>query len=71
MSEKKVVLTGMGTVNPLGMNVADTWKKVLAGESGIGPITHFDPSNIATKIAGEIKDFDYKQYYTEEQLKSA
>ncbi|MDA3939877.1 MAG: beta-ketoacyl-ACP synthase II [Spirochaetia bacterium] len=71
MSEKRVVLTGMGTVNPMGMNVADTWKKVLAGESGIGPITHFDASNIATKIAGEIKDFDYKQYYTDEQLKSA
>jgi len=71
MEEKRVVLTGMGTVNPLGMNVADTWKKVMAGESGIGPITHFDPSNLPTKIAGEIKDFDYKQYYTEEQLKSA
>jgi len=71
MSEKRVVLTGMGTVNPMGMNVADTWKKVLAGESAIGPITHFDASNIATKIAGEIKDFDYKQYYTDEQLKSA
>ncbi len=71
MEGKRVVLTGMGTVNPLGMNVADTWKKVLAGESGIGPITHFDPSNVPTKIAGEIKDFDYKQYYTDEQLKSA
>jgi 3-oxoacyl-[acyl-carrier-protein] synthase II len=71
MKEKRVVLTGMGTVNPMGMNVADTWKKVLAGESAIGPITHFDASNISTKIAGEIKDFDYKQYYTEDQLKSA
>ncbi|MCF6336299.1 MAG: beta-ketoacyl-ACP synthase II [Spirochaetales bacterium] len=71
MEGKRVVLTGMGTVNPLGMNVADTWKKVLAGESGIGPITHFDPSNLPTKIAGEIKDFDYKKYYTDEQLRSA
>ncbi len=71
MEEKRVVLTGMGTVNPLGMNVSDTWAKVLAGKSGIGPITHFDPSNLATKIAGEIKDFDYRQYYTEDQLKSA
>ena len=60
MKEKRVVLTGMGTVNPLGMNVVDTWKKVLAGESGIGPITHFDPSNVPTKIAGEVKDFDYR-----------
>jgi 3-oxoacyl-[acyl-carrier-protein] synthase II len=71
MKERRVVLTGMGTVNPMGMNVADTWKKVLAGESAVGPITHFDASNIPTKIAGEIKDFDYKQYYTEDQLKSA
>ncbi|MEA1910740.1 MAG: beta-ketoacyl-ACP synthase II [Spirochaetota bacterium] len=71
MEGKRVVLTGMGTVNPLGMNVADTWKKVIAGESGIGPITHFDASNLPTKIAGEIKDFDYKQYYSEEHLKSA
>jgi len=71
MSEKRVVLTGMGSVNPLGMNVTDTWKKVLAGESGIGPITHFDASHLSTQIAGEVKDFNYKQYYTEEQLKSA
>jgi len=71
MEGKRVVLTGMGTVNPMGMNVADTWTKVLAGESAIGPITHFDASHLQTQIAGEIKDFDYKQYYTEEQLKSA
>lgn len=71
MEGKRVVLTGMGTVNPLGMNVSDTWAKVIAGESGIGPITHFDASHLQTQIAGEIKNFDYKQYYTDEELKPA
>lgn len=69
MENKRVVITGMGTINPLGNNVEETWKNVLAGKSGVGPVTKFDPSNIPCKIAAEIKDFDYKKYYTEEQLK--
>lgn len=71
MNEKRVVLTGMGTVNPLAMNVTETWEKILAGESGIDRITHFDASHLPAQIAGEIKDFNYRQYYTEDQLKSA
>ncbi len=71
MEEKRVVITGMGTINPLGHSVKDTWAKILAGESGIGPITHFDASNLPVKIAGEVKDFNYKEYYTDEQIKSA
>ena len=71
MEGKRVVLTGMGTVNPLGMNVSDTWTKVIAGETAIGPITHFDASHLQTQIAGEINNFDYKQYYTDEELKPA
>ncbi len=71
MEEKRVVLTGMGTVNPLAMNVEDTWAKVLAGESGINRITHFDASRLPSQIAGEITNFDYKSYYIDEQLKSA
>ncbi|MBI9108770.1 MAG: beta-ketoacyl-ACP synthase II [Spirochaetales bacterium] len=71
MEGKRVVLTGMGTVNPLAMNVNDTWAKVLAGESGIGAITRFDTANLPVHIAGEITDFDYKPYYTEDQLKPA
>ena len=67
--EKRVVITGVGTVNPLGKNVADTWNKVLEKKSVIGKITRFDASNLPCQIAAEIKDFDYKQYYTEDQLK--
>ena len=71
MDGKRVVITGMGTVNPLAMNVKDTWARVVAGESAIGRITHFDASHLPVQIAGEITEFDYKAYYTEEQLKSA
>lgn len=71
MEKKRVVITGMGTVNPLGNNVEETWKSVLAGKSAVGKITKFDASNIPCQIAAEIKDFDYKKYYTEEQLKIA
>ena len=69
--EKRVVITGMGTVNPLGKNVADTWSKVLEKKSVIAKITRFDASNLPCQIAAEIKDFDYKQYYTEDQLKTS
>jgi len=71
MEGRRVVLTGMGTVNPLAMNVEETWSSILAGESGINKITHFDASHLPAQIAGEITDFNYKQYYTEDQLKSA
>lgn len=55
---KRVVITGMGCVSPLGNNVADTWTALLAGKSGAGPITHFDASNHKTKFAAEVKGFD-------------
>ncbi|RME08325.1 MAG: beta-ketoacyl-[acyl-carrier-protein] synthase II [Anaerolineae bacterium] len=55
---KKVVVTGLGTVNPLGNDVQSTWANALAGRSGIGPITRFDASEYKTRIAGEVKGFD-------------
>ncbi len=55
---KRVVITGIGLVTPLGHEVETVWKKLLAGESGVGPITLFDASNFPTKIAAEVKDFD-------------
>ncbi len=55
---RRVVITGMGTLNPLGNNVAETWEKVVRGESGIAPITLFDASSYKTRIAGEVKNFD-------------
>ncbi len=71
METRRVVITGMGTINPLGNNVEETWKSVLAGRCAVGKITKFDTSSVSCKIAAEIKDFDYKKYYTEEQLKVA
>lgn len=57
-AHRRVVVTGLGTVNPLGNSVADTWACVLAGRSGIGPITKFDTTGFSTTIAGEVKGFD-------------
>lgn len=71
METRRVVITGMGTINPLGNNVEETWKSVLAGRCAVGKITKFDTSSVPCQIAAEIKDFDYKKYYTEEQLKVA
>ena len=55
---KKVVITGMGAATPIGIGVEKYWSNLLAGKSGIGPITRFDPANVASKIAGEVSDFD-------------
>ena len=55
---ERIVVTGMGTINPLAHNVADTWTKVLAGESGVGPITLFDSSDFLVHTACEVKDFN-------------
>ncbi len=55
---RRVVVTGLGMVSPLGGNVEDTWSALLAGKSGIGPITRFDASEMACRIAGEVKKGD-------------
>ncbi|MCM1287303.1 MAG: beta-ketoacyl-ACP synthase II [Clostridium sp.] len=56
--KRRVVITGMGTVNPLGNNLKDTWENVKKGVCGIGPITRIDVTNHAVKVAGEVKEFD-------------
>lgn len=55
---KRIVITGLGTVNPIGNNVDDTWSSIQAGKCGIGPITQFDTTDFDVKIAAEVKDFD-------------
>ena len=55
---RRVVITGLGTLNPLGNDVATTWQRAINGESGIAPITHFDATDFKTRIAGEVKGFD-------------
>jgi 3-oxoacyl-[acyl-carrier-protein] synthase II len=56
--KRRVVVTGMGAVTPLGNDVPTTWERLLAGRSGIARIARFDPSNLDVQIAGEVKDFD-------------
>ena len=58
MSRRRVVVTGMGTVNPLGLDVSTTWKNIQAGVSGIGPVTLFDASDQKAQIAAEISAWD-------------
>lgn len=58
MSKRRVVVTGIGAVTPLANNATQTWQRLIAGQSGIDTISHFDASNLATQFAGTIKDFD-------------
>jgi len=69
MKLKRVVVTGLGTVNPLGLNVEDTWKKLCEGKSGIELITDMDLENIASKIAGRVKNFDPHDYIDAKEVK--
>jgi 3-oxoacyl-[acyl-carrier-protein] synthase II len=59
----RVVITGMGAITPLGHDVPTTWAALLAGQSGVGPITRFDASEYSTRIAAEVKDFDPAQLF--------
>lgn len=62
MSKRRVVVTGLGMLSPLGNTVADSWSAALAGTSGIGPITRFDTTGFPSTIAGSIRDFDVTLY---------
>ncbi len=57
ITRRRVVITGLGTVNPIALNVPDYWRALLAGQSGIAPITHFDTTQFKVKFAGEVKGF--------------
>lgn len=59
---RRVVVTGLGMVSPLGNDVQTSWDNLIAGKSGIGKITRFDPSDLGCQIAGELKDFNIEQY---------
>ncbi len=59
---ERIVITGMGTVNPLGLTVAETWRNITEGVSGVGPMTLFDHSNLQVHIACEVKGFDPANY---------
>ncbi|TWH48430.1 beta-ketoacyl-ACP synthase II [Sporomusa sp. KB1] len=67
--KNRVVITGMGAVTPVGIGTAAFWQSLIAGKSGIGRITRFDPSEYTTQIAGEVKDFDSTQYIEKKEAK--
>jgi 3-oxoacyl-[acyl-carrier-protein] synthase II len=59
---RRVVVTGLGIVSPVGNDIPTAWENILAGRSGIGPVTKFDASSFPTRIAGEVKGFDVSAY---------
>ena len=62
MSRRRVVVTGMGMLSPLGTDVPSTWQGILAGRSGIGLIEHTDLSAYSTRFGGSVKDFNVEEY---------
>ena len=69
MSLRRVVITGLGIVSPVGNSVPEAWDNVLAGHSGIGPITRFDPAAFSARIAGEVKNFDVSAYLSAKEAR--
>jgi 3-oxoacyl-[acyl-carrier-protein] synthase II len=66
---RRVVVTGMGIVSPIGNDLASSWDSIVNGRSGIGPITHFDASTFTTRIAGEVRDFDVTRWVSPKDAK--
>ncbi|MGL4475651.1 MAG: beta-ketoacyl synthase N-terminal-like domain-containing protein, partial [Shewanella sp.] len=69
MSKRRVVVTGLGLVTPVGNTVDSTWKALLDGKSGIAPITKFDASEFTTRFSGSVKDFDCEQYLSKKDAR--
>ncbi|WP_413493354.1 beta-ketoacyl-ACP synthase II [Shewanella baltica] len=69
MSKRRVVVTGLGLVTPVGNTVDTTWKALISGKSGIAPITKFDASEFTTRFSGSVKDFDVEQYLTKKDAR--
>ena len=68
-SPRRVAVTGVGLVSPLGIGNRENWDALLAGKNGIGPITRFDPSPFASRIAGEVKGFEPSRYIEKKEIK--
>src|SRR3954465_7452187 len=67
--ERRVVVTGLGLVTPLGIGTQQTWEAAIAGKSGIGPITRFDAKELPSRIAGEVKSFDAAQFMDKKEAR--
>ncbi|MFT7261886.1 MAG: 3-oxoacyl-[acyl-carrier-protein] synthase II, partial [Glaciecola sp.] len=69
MTKRRVVVTGIGMLTPLGNDVDTTWSNILAGKSGISDITRFDTTAFSTRFAGEVKDFNPEDYIAKKETK--
>jgi 3-oxoacyl-[acyl-carrier-protein] synthase II len=69
MSRRRVVVTGLGLVCPVGVGVEESWQALVAGKSGVGPITHYDASTYPTKIAGEVKGFEPEKFMDRKEVR--
>jgi len=69
VSKRRVVVTGLGLVSPVGLNVKEAWDNILAGRSGIGPITHFDVSAFPVRFGGSVRGFDPTAYMSEKDAR--
>ena len=69
MSKRRVVVSGLGMLSPVGNSVNSTWKNILAGKSGVAPISAFDPSLLTTRFAAEVKEFDVDKYIPKKEAK--
>ena len=67
--DRRVVVTGVGLVTPLGTGVAKNWEALSAGRSGIGPITRFDVSDFPTRFAGEVTDFNATDWIEKKEVR--
>jgi 3-oxoacyl-[acyl-carrier-protein] synthase II len=69
VSKRRVVITGMGIISPVGNSLDEAWANIVAGKSGVGMVTHFDVTNYPTRIAAEVKNFDPATYITPKDIK--
>jgi len=69
MSRRRVVVTGLGLVCPVGVGVEESWQALIAGKSGIGPISHYDASTFPTRIAGEVRGFEPEKYMDRKEVR--
>ncbi|MEJ2180276.1 MAG: beta-ketoacyl-ACP synthase II [Gammaproteobacteria bacterium] len=69
MTKRRVVITGLGMVSPVGLTVSESWANILAGKGGIGPITHMDVSAFSTRFGGSVRNFDPANYITAKDVK--
>ena len=69
MSRRRVVVTGLGLVTPIGIGVNESWQNALQGKSGISKITKFDASNFASQVAGEVKNFDPAEFLPPKEIR--